>query len=255
MTIGCSRGDDAIERMNERFSLVVSCEHGGNQVPAPYARLFESADGRAALASHRGWDPGSLDIGRSFAGRLGAPLVVQRVTRLLVECNRSLDHAALFSEFSRTLTEGERAEVIERYWRSHRCEVRRLVDGAPPDRVVLHVGVHTFAPLLDGRERSTDVGLLYDPQRDAERELVSAWKAELVRVLGADGLRVHRNRPYRGWTDGLTTTLRRELSASLYLGIELEVSQRLGSAAARIGSVCASALRTALGSGRAVDPL
>jgi hypothetical protein len=37
---------------------------------------------------------------------------------------------------------------------------------------------------------------------------------------------VHRNRPYRGTGDGLTTELRAELGRR-YVGIELEVSQAL----------------------------
>jgi hypothetical protein len=44
-------------------------------------------------------------------------------------------------------------------------------------------------------------------------------------ALGA--LNIHLNRPYRGWTDGLTTSLRTELAPARYLGFELEVSQAL----------------------------
>ena len=36
----------------------------------------------------------------------------------------------------------------------------------------------------------------------------------------------HRNRPYRGTADGLTTALRSRYLPSRYFGIELEVNQR-----------------------------
>jgi hypothetical protein len=39
-------------------------------------------------------------------------------------------------------------------------------------------------------------------------------------------MRVRRNYPYLGKTDGLTTYLRRQFPAEQYLGIELEVNQR-----------------------------
>jgi hypothetical protein len=40
-------------------------------------------------------------------------------------------------------------------------------------------------------------------------------------------LRVRRNRPYRGTSDGLTTHLRRRFAAKDYAGIELELNQAL----------------------------
>lgn len=243
--------------VGRRFAVVVSCEHAGNEVPERYAPSFASAAARAALESHRGWDPGSLEIGERLAAELDAPLVVQRVSRLVVECNRSLDHPSLFSEFTRGLSERERAELLERYWRAHRDAVRKLVDGAPPGPTVVHVGVHTFTPVWKGRSRSTDVGLLYDPSRGLEAGVARRWRRELVRRLGRDerpgvdegarALRVHLNRPYRGWTDGLTTTLRGEMPEARYLGIELEVSQRLVPASAGLVRRIAHALRAGLG--------
>lgn len=253
--------------------VVLSCEHAGNHVPPEFAALFDSAAAREALESHRGWDPGSLAIGEAMAGVLDAPLVVQRVTRLLVECNRSLDHPRLFSEFSAGLGGEERRAVVERYWRAHRERVRELVgadevegggcgvgrdrgvaegpragDGALGTAPVVHIGVHTFSPVWKGRERETDIGLLYDPGRRAEAELARGWRKAIYAspALLTGPLRVHLNRPYRGWTDGLTTALRGELPESRYLGIELEVSQRFGSVAGELGRAMGEALEEAL---------
>jgi predicted N-formylglutamate amidohydrolase len=212
-------------------SFVLSCEHAGNEIPPAYAPFFDSDEARAALASHRGWDPGSDELGRGLARGLGlsldAPLVAQRISRLLVECNRSLGHRALWSEFSRGLGDAEKAALLERHWRAHRAAVRARVDQAPAGALVVHVGVHTFTPVWQGRARGTDIGILYDSRRPAERELAGRWKRGLVRTPATAALRVHLNRPYRGWTDGLTTTLRGELAPDRYLGLELEVSQGL----------------------------
>lgn len=208
------------------YAVVVSCEHAGNAIPIEYERLFRSSEARAALASHRGWDPGSAPLARTFAEALVAPLLEQPVSRLLVECNRSLEHPALWSEFSATLSDAERHEVVEKYWRPHRDAVRKAVDDALAGATVVHVGVHTFTPVWKGRARSTDIGILYDPRRAGESALASRWRTEMVAGLNRP-LTVHLNRPYRGWTDGLTTSLRSVLPAGRYLGIELEVNQAL----------------------------
>ncbi|MDX1493144.1 MAG: N-formylglutamate amidohydrolase [Longimicrobiales bacterium] len=254
--------------------VVLSCEHAGNEVPSEYAHLFDSPAARQALDSHRGWDPGSWELGQAMAGVLDAPLVVQRVTRLLVECNRSLGHPRLFSEFSGVLGPEERSAVVERYWRPHRERVREAIEGvlegAPQGGpVVVHVGVHTFTPVWKGRPRATDVGLLYDPRRAAEGALARRWREAMSRGTSVRGLpstarglpstarglpstmaggrlAIHLNRPYRGWTDGLTTALRQELPPDRYVGLELELSQRFAAQAGGLGRELGEALRVAL---------
>jgi len=205
--------------------LIFSCEHAGNDIPSRYARYFADSAAKEALQSHRGWDPGSAELGAHLARDLAAPLILQRVSRLLVECNRSEGHPRLFSEWAASMSEREREEVVEGYWRPHRAGVRAMVQNAPIGRTVVHVGVHTFTPVWNGRRRSTDIGLLYDPRRAPEAFVARRWKTHLARALAPEGLKVHLNRPYRGWTDALTTTLRREFPATRYVGLELEVSQ------------------------------
>jgi predicted N-formylglutamate amidohydrolase len=76
-------------------AVIVTCEHGGNHVPPPYRALFRGRE--RLLASHRGWDPGALTAARELARVLRAPLIFSRVTRLLIDLNRSPGHRALFS--------------------------------------------------------------------------------------------------------------------------------------------------------------
>ena len=225
--------------------LVLTCEHGGRDVPARWADRFDSPAARHALASHRGWDPGSLEVGTALASRLASPLVVQTVTRLLVECNRSLDHPALWSEFTEGLPDSEKREILARYWQAHRDAVREAVRSRPSG-LVAHVGVHSFTPVWKGRRRSTDVGILYDPARPVEAPLAATWTAALRRDPVTRSLTVHRNRPYRGWTDGLTTALRSELPPERYAGIELEISQALVPAAPALVEALARTLAASL---------
>lgn len=209
--------------MASRPALVLSCEHGGALVPSAWRAALRGASG--ALRSHRGSDPGALQLAQDCARALGAPLVATRVTRLLVDANRSFGHRRLFSEWTRRLPPAERAALLETYWRPHRARVEALVRATIARHgTVLHVGVHSFTPRLAGRSRLTDVAFLYDPARPRERALASDWLAALQAL--APGLRLRRNHPYRGDGDGLPTDLRTELPARDYLGLELEVCQR-----------------------------
>jgi len=203
-----------------RRSLVLSCEHGGPRVPAAWAAVFAGRE--RSLASHRGFDPGALEVARRLARALGAPLLASQVTRLLVDPNRSLHHPRLFSSATRQLPPEELARILARHYHPHRRAVARAVARR---RSVLHVAVHSFTPVLAGRRRAIDVGLLYDPARPAEAALCQRWKALLVAL--DPGLRVARNRPYRGRSDGLATALRRRFPEARYTGVELELSQAL----------------------------
>ena len=203
--------------------LLFTCEHGGNQIPRRYAALFEGA--ADVLATHRGYDPGALALARRFAAACSAPLYYSRTSRLLVELNRSPRHPQLFSEFSRGLGAAERRQLLENYYRPYRdaveLQIRELMAGRAP---VLHVSVHSFTPVLNGVTRTADVGLLYDPARSRERAAATRW----LRALGQEraDLRLRRNYPYFGVSDGFTTYLRRQFSDAQYAGIEIEVNQR-----------------------------
>lgn len=211
-------------------ALVLSCEHGGNRVPAGYRRLFRAAGARDALTSHRGSDLGALAMAKILARRLDAELHASTVTRLLVETNRSAHHRGVFSEFSAVLDRDDRQAVLERHYFPHR---QRIVDAIRARRrqLVCHIAVHSFAPVLNGEVRQADVGFLYDPRRPGERELCRLWKAALN--ARAPELRVRRNYPYRGTADGLTTALRRMFPPERYLGIELETNQAILTGPAR----------------------
>lgn len=212
----------ASHALNADRVLIVSCEHGGNEVPLGYAALFEGLCG--LLDSHRGWDPGALELARDLAEPSGAPCFASTTTRLLVDLNRSVGHRALFSEVSRALAPAARQQILALHYRPHRdaveLEVGRQIAAGHP---VLHVASHSFTPVLDGVARQADVAWLYDPRRRAESTLAGRWLAAFARR--APGLRLRRNYPYQGRADGLAALLRKRFPDAAYAGIELEVNQ------------------------------
>lgn len=206
-----------------RLAYLVTCEHGGNRIPTPYRGCFAGAE--AVLHTHRGYDPGALPMARGLARKLGAPLIASTTSRLLIELNRSPWHPLLFSEFTRPLDAAARAQIRARYYTPYRDEVEAAITHlSRTGACVIHLSSHSFTPELHGVIRHADVGLLYDPQRLAEKAFCRNWKHRLAAL--APQLRVRLNYPYRGNSDGLTAYLRRRFAPNRYLGVELEINQR-----------------------------
>lgn len=250
-TGGCGselRESQVLESAIDRNTLLlITCEHGGNRVPAPYRSLFS---GHAELLNtHRGWDPGALILAREMAAAFDAPLFFSETTRLLIDLNRSIGNRELYSEFTKPLPAAARREIVSRHYRPHREPIEAWVrDALAEGRRIVHIASHSFTPELNGHVRTADIGWLYDPGRRAEVELSNRW-LEALRQLRPD-LRLRRNYPYLGKSDGLTYRLRREHRAEVYAGIELEVNQQFVVQGDRpwpkLRAVLIESLRTAL---------
>jgi predicted N-formylglutamate amidohydrolase len=200
---------------------LLTCEHGGRDVPAEYAPLFRNH--AATLASHRGWDAGALQVFERLAPDIADAAFAATTTRLLIDLNRSLHHPRVFSEITRPLPSATRAEIVARWWRPWRESVARTVAAwLASGRGAWHISVHSFTPELHGKIRTADIGLLYDPARVAERDFCIRWQA----LLAERGWRVRRNYPYLGAADGHTSALRKQFG-DRYAGVELELNQAL----------------------------
>ncbi len=210
-------------RRTQGIALLVTCEHGGNRVPAEYVEWFAGA--KKVLASHRGYDPGALAMARSLVRRLHAQLIFVTVSRLVVELNRTTRNPRLSSPFIRRAPASIRREIFARYYVPYWTSVQAAVQSAvEQDSRVVHIGSHSFTPVLDGQVRDADIGLLYDPARSGEVALCARWR-DAIRSR-APQWKVRRNYPYSGAGDGLTRELRRRFSEREYVGIELEINQR-----------------------------
>jgi len=204
--------------------LVLTCEHGGNRIPRPYAHLFRGS--ARLLASHRGWDRGALQLARLLSHELRRPLLAVPWSRLFVEANRSPGNRRIWSHLTKDLPHEERQQILDRWWRPHREQVESAIaDAIARGHRVVHVAVHSFTPELDGEVRNADVGLLYDSRRKQEAAFSRGWATALRGIDPA--LRVRLNYPYAGAADGLTTWLRRRHPQSRYLGVELEINQAI----------------------------
>lgn len=209
-------------KRSRSVAAVITCEHGGNLIPARYRELF--AEAGESLQSHRGYDPGALELARALSHTLSCPLHFETISRLLIEMNRSLDHPRLFSEYSKPLPQSERLRLIETIYRPYRTGVEKSVTRAIETGACLHLSIHSFTPVWKGKVRRTDIGLLFDPARSWETETCRTWR-KLLKLAFPD-LKIHFNLPYRGTSVGFTTALRRVWPNDRYAGIEIEVNQK-----------------------------
>jgi len=201
--------------------LILTCEHGGNEIPPDYLPLFETA--KQVLDSHRGYDPGALDLFKALQD-LAWFQKFHTVSRLLVELNRSLHHPQLFSEFTKKLPSEEKKKILQEYYFPYRSAVEDHIQKCLfQGENVLHLSIHSFTPQLNGEVRNADIGLLYDPAREAEKEICTRLRSLLLQENRA--LKIRFNYPYRGKADGFTTYLRKKFPSN-YAGIEIEVNQK-----------------------------
>jgi predicted N-formylglutamate amidohydrolase len=203
--------------------IVITCEHGGRDIPAEYAGYF--SDHEALLATHRGYDIGALKLYEDFVAAGADAVFFSETSRLLVELNRSRKHPNLFSIATKDLPKSDKEAILQFHYVPYREAVEEAISSfIKKDHSVLHLSVHSFTPVMNGEIRLADIGLLYDPKRKREADFCNRWKSS-IKVADPE-LKVRFNYPYRGTADGFTTHLRRMFPDEQYAGIELEVNQK-----------------------------
>jgi len=228
--------------------FVLTCEHACGRLPASYGTLGLPTD---VLRSHWSYDVGAAQVARRLARDLGCSYFEGRYSRLLIDLNRSETHRRLIPTTAGRLRIRPNEEIpvserdfrLERYWRPYRSAAEARICSLSRSRgMCVHVALHSFVPVLNGRRHTCDVGILYDPNRARERFVAR----QLCSALRSAGAIVRLNYPYRGTADGFTTALRRRLSPAGYAGLEIELNQSLLARAPRRRGVVIDALGTAL---------
>lgn len=225
---------------NDKGKIFITCEHGGNSVPNEYRDLFLNA--ADVLSSHRGFDIGALNLSMSVAAALSSSLYYSETTRLLVDLNRSEKSKTLFSEFTSHLPEPEKRKILKEHYFPYRKKVEGEITRLAAEKRLIHIAFHSFTPVLNGVTRKTEIGLLYDPRRSAEKSFCSSWKKTLKEAL--PDFRIRMNYPYKGISDCLPASMKKILNENQYSGIELEINQALFSDTAIVRKIEAAIIET-----------
>ena len=237
--------------MMDEPALMITCEHASNALPDFVLRSFSDCNTQEArrrgeescntwgipeevLSSHRGYDIGAFKLFSNLVKRLKPDFNCSAIySRLVIDMNRSPQSRTFFSEFTNKLPKSVKERMFK-LWQKYRDKIDKFVSSKIPENMrnyqnecslkVIHLGIHSFTPVLNGNERDADVGILYDPSRPGEAKIAD----NLIKSIQErePGLRIRKNYPYLGKSDGLTTSLRQKFGAA-YAGLEIEVNQKL----------------------------
>lgn len=210
------------------------------------------------LARHIAWDIGAAALAEALSGRLDATLILQRYSRLVVDCNRSpRSPAAIWEESDGSVVPGNQCltrEAVARRIDAILSPYQAAIDAMLSDRLAagrptILVSLHSFTPSMGGIARPWEIGILHG---GGDGRFARALLAELQAV---PGIEVGDNLPYRMDETDYTIPLhahRRELPYA-----EIEVRQDLLADEAGIATWSArlaNALAAANGGMRRPDP-
>ncbi|TWT48115.1 N-formylglutamate amidohydrolase [Rubripirellula amarantea] len=207
--------------------LLITCEGGGNAVPASLQQGLRATSQsgkrtrRPSMPADLQGDSAARWAAERLSKQLGAPLIANEFSPHLVDVRRSLHHRSLFSTPCRQWSVEDRDVLLTEIYHPYREMVERKIDSMLNRYTyMVHLSIRSFAfrgP--KGKPRRTDVGLLYDPSRNDEVDLCLDWIDEMYDQ--APMLKVRRNYPGRGINDSLTKSMRGIFNSRPYLGIDV----------------------------------
>lgn len=142
--------------------ILLLCEHAGQSIPQALNGLGLP---QGAVDQHIGWDIGAEDLARGLAVRLNCPLIVQRYSRLVMDCNRPPGAEGSIPEVSDGVgvpgNIGLRAEDHERRRQAIFDPMNAAIAAAfeaHPRRAAF--SIHSFTRHFQGQDRPWDAGFL-----------------------------------------------------------------------------------------------
>ncbi len=205
--------------------LVFTADHAGRRLPEALGRLGVPED---ELGRHIAWDIGIAGVATRLSEALDAALVMQRYSRLAIDCNRDPGVPSSMPEISEAtpipgnegLDDAQRRRRVDALFTPYHDAIAGLLDRreAAGRRSVM-VALHSFTPVYLGERRPMHAAVLYN--RDARLSLALR---DLLEAEG--GLVVAENEPYRvsDLTD-YTVPVHAERRALLH--VEIEIRQDL----------------------------
>ena len=203
-----------------RPALLV-CDHASNRVPAKFHNFGVS---RENMQTHCALDIGAGAVTRLLSRRLVLPAVLAGYSRLVVDCNRRLDDPSAFPASidgvvvpgNQQLTHADRqvrADAL--YWAYHHAVRDQLGLLESIARAPALIAVHSFAPILIGKHRPWDIGVLWDKDPRMPVPLIEGLRKIPDLVVGD-------NEPYSGrHAHDFTVDHHAEAEGLPHVGIEL----------------------------------
>ena len=160
---------------------VLICEHASNQIPKNLGTMgLDEAD----LGRHIAYDIGAAATASLLSRLLDAPLILQRYSRLVYDCNRPPEQPSAMPEHSEIFeipgnknlsAEDKLARTQEIYRPFHDAIAAFLDVRAARGKRAIPVSIHSFTKNYKGKERAVELGLLFDRDPWLANQLVKCF--------------------------------------------------------------------------------
>ena len=178
-----------------RSPYLIICDHAGCRLPSVLGSLGLA---KPELTRHIAWDIGVAALAERLGRELGAWVILQEYSRLVIDCNRPLESPeSIVQQSEQTVIPGNLAISAEQaqvrahcIFEPYHARIRReLNERSARGEATILVFLHSFTPELHGVKRPWHAGVLY--HRDTR------IAAPLLRALrGEPELAVGDNEPY-----------------------------------------------------------
>lgn len=177
--------------------VLLLCDHASNRVPPELGDLGLPP---SEFERHIAYDIGMRGVTLRMAEKLGAPAVLSRFSRLVIDPNRGPDDPTLLMRLSDGAivpgnAKADAAEIARRLATLHQpyhdAIARRLDAIVATGETPLIVSMHSFTPAWKGVPRPWHIGLLWDVDDRVATPLLESLSAEGDIVVGD-------NEPYDG---------------------------------------------------------
>jgi predicted N-formylglutamate amidohydrolase len=173
-----------------RSPFLLTGDHYGRLIPR---RLGDLGLSENELKRHIAWDVGIAGVAERLSDHLGAHLIAQRYSRLVIDCNRPPHVASsipLISEattipgnegLSREAAGVRRREIFDPYHGAIAAAIDRRRDSGLP---TVLLALHSFTPVYAGIKRPWHIGALYHRDTTLPPLLLVALRKEADLVVG-----------------------------------------------------------------------
>jgi predicted N-formylglutamate amidohydrolase len=198
------------------------CDHAGRTIPA----CLDSLDMEVSqMDRHIAWDIGAGEVASRLGEALGAFVIRQTYSRLVVDCNRAVGRDDMFPVLAdgaavpgnEGLDDPGRQARLDAIYTPYHDRIAAELDARASQPTVV-VSVHSFTPAMNGAGRPWHIGVLHDGTSAGSLKMLELLRAEPDLVVGD-------NQPYA--MDGVDYTIPHHAIARGWPYLELEIRQDL----------------------------
>lgn len=176
----------------ENSPVLIICDHSSNVIPKKLNRLGVD---NATLEKHIAYDIGTETIGKYLADRLNAPAVLAGFSRLVIDLNRGLDHAGSIPALNdhiaipgnENLSAAQKKCRTDEIYTPYHDKITDCLEtikqrGQQP----FIISVHSFTPEMDNQCRETEIGILWDRNKDIAETMIQDLKTRNPALVVGD---------------------------------------------------------------------